>query len=105
MIADVAVSNDKVSIELLPTRDADAANEDGDEKVNLAMAFQRVQVKGERYFLNNRRLHLSEKNRKVKTKIYISLCSHIAPFSTSALKRHLFVMLQIQEAPSKRGLE
>ncbi len=68
MIADVAVSNDKVSIELLPTRDAEAANEDGDEKVNLAMAFQRVQVKGESYFLNNRRFHLSEKNRKVKTK-------------------------------------
>jgi hypothetical protein len=36
--ADVAVSNDKVSLELLPTRvDAEPPNKDGDEKVNLAM--------------------------------------------------------------------
>jgi hypothetical protein len=38
VIADVAVSNDKVSFELLPTRDAEAANEDVVEKVNFAMA-------------------------------------------------------------------
>ena len=38
--ADVAVSNDKVSLELLPSRvDAEPANKDADEKVNLAMAF------------------------------------------------------------------
>ena len=49
---DVDVSNDKVSLELLPTRvDAEPPNRDGDEKVNLAMAFQRVQVIGERCFL------------------------------------------------------
>jgi len=36
----VAVSNDRVSFELLPSRvDAEPANKDADEKVNLAMAF------------------------------------------------------------------
>ena len=44
--ADVAVSNDKVSLELLPSRvEAEPVNKDGDEKVNLAMASERVFIK------------------------------------------------------------